>query len=59
MKLLMTGVTYDATIYSDDPAAPAATHIAITHRNITSESVVDLPLVPSGGEALYLTPRSK
>lgn len=59
MKFLKAGVTYDATIYSDDPAAPAATHIAITHRNITSESVVDLPLVPSGGEALYLTPRSK
>jgi alpha-glucosidase len=59
MKFLKAGVTYDATIYSDDPAVPTATHVAITHRRFTSESVVDLRLAPSGGEALYLTPAAQ
>jgi alpha-glucosidase len=56
MKFLKAGVTYDATIYSDDPAVPTATHVAIAHRRFTSDSVADLPLAPSGGEALYITP---
>ncbi|MGB6743162.1 MAG: glycoside hydrolase family 97 catalytic domain-containing protein [Terracidiphilus sp.] len=56
MQFLKAGVTYDATIYSDDPAVRTATHVAITHRRFTSKSVADLPLAPSGGEALYLTP---
>jgi len=56
MKFLKAGVTYDATIYSDDPAVPTPTHIAITHRKITSADTVDFALLPSGGEAIYLTP---
>lgn len=59
MKLLMTGVTYDATIYSDDPAAPTATHVAVARRRSANESVVDLQLGPSGGEALYATPETQ
>jgi len=58
MKFLKAGVTYDATIYSDDPAVETATHIAITHRKVTSADVLDLALLPSGGEAIYLTPSS-
>jgi alpha-glucosidase len=56
MNFLKAGSTYDATIYSDDPAVETATHVAIAHRQVTSTSVMDLPLVPSGGEAIYLTP---
>ena len=56
MKFLKAGVTYDATIYSDDPAVPTATHIAVTHRKVNSRQTLDLALLPSGGEAVYLTP---
>ncbi|MGD0501026.1 MAG: glycoside hydrolase family 97 catalytic domain-containing protein [Bryobacteraceae bacterium] len=56
MKFLKAGVTYDATIYSDDPAVPTRTQIAITHRKVTRADTVDLALLPRGGEAIYLTP---
>lgn len=59
MKFLKAGITYDATIYSDDPAVPTATHVAIARRSFTRESVVDIQLGPSGGEALYLTPETQ
>ncbi|HEX4031622.1 MAG TPA: glycoside hydrolase family 97 catalytic domain-containing protein [Terracidiphilus sp.] len=56
MKFLKAGATYDATIYSDDASVHTATHVGITHRKVTSTSVIDLPLGPAGGEAIYLTP---
>ncbi|MGH9600561.1 MAG: glycoside hydrolase family 97 C-terminal domain-containing protein, partial [Terracidiphilus sp.] len=59
MKFLKSGVTYDATIYSDDPAVPTATHIAVTRRKVTSVDTLDLALLPSGGEAIYLTPSGR
>lgn len=56
MKFLKAGVTYDATVYSDDPAVDTPTHIAITHRKITSTDIFDLHLLPGGGEAIHLAP---
>jgi alpha-glucosidase len=56
MSFLKVGTTYDATIYADDASVQTATHVGITHRKVTSTSVVDLPLAPAGGEAIYLAP---
>lgn len=56
MKFLKAGVTYDATVYSDDPAVDTPTHIAVTLRKVTNTDTLDLALLPRGGEAIYLTP---
>lgn len=36
LTFLKQGVTYDATIYTDDPAIQTATHVAISHRTCAS-----------------------
>jgi len=56
MKFLKAGVTYDATVYSDDASVQTATQVAIVHRKVTSSDILDLPLLPRGGEAIYLAP---
>ena len=55
-SFLRAGVTYNATIYTDDPSVQTATQIAISHRKLTSSDVLDLVLLPRGGEAIWLTP---
>lgn len=59
MNFLKAGSTYDATIYSDNSSIDTATHIAITHRVVTSTTIVDLSMAASGGEAIYLTPAAR
>jgi alpha-glucosidase len=56
MKFLKPGETYDATIYTDDATVTTATHVAVLHRKVTSAYVLDLALLPRGGEAIYITP---
>ncbi len=56
MSFLRSGVTYEATLYSDDPAVQTATHVAITQRRVTRDSLLDLQLLPRGGAAIYLRP---
>lgn len=56
LSFLKVGETYEATIYTDDPSVQTATQVSITHRKLTSTDVIDLALLPHGGEAIYLTP---
>jgi alpha-glucosidase len=59
MSFLQDGVKYRATLYTDDPAVQTTTHVAITERELTKSSVLDLALLPRGGAAIFLTPISK
>lgn len=58
LTFLKSGVTYDATIYTDDPAVQTATHVAIAHRSVTRADTLTLALQSRGGEAIYLAPAS-
>lgn len=59
LTFLKPGLTYNATIYTDDPAVQTATHVAVAHRTVTRNDTLDLALQSPGGEAIYLTPGSK
>jgi alpha-glucosidase len=59
MSFLHGGVTYKATLYADDPALQTATHVAISELKVTRDSILDLPLLPRGGAAIFLTPITK
>ena len=56
MTFLSPGKHYDATIYTDDAKVDTATHVAVTHRIVTSKDVLDLAMISRGGEAIYLEP---
>lgn len=58
LTFLRTGTLYEAVLYTDDPSTPAATHVAITRRRVESSDVLDLPLRPRGGEAIFFRPVS-
>lgn len=47
---------YTATVYEDDGAAPTATKVGIRTLSVDSNSVIDANLLPSGGQAIWLTP---
>ncbi|MGJ7030230.1 alpha-glucosidase [Niabella hirudinis] len=46
---------YQAVIYSDDDTAPTKTKVGIRKTVITSKTVLDARLKPSGGQAIWLT----
>jgi len=50
---------YNATIYSDDDAAPTKTKVGLQKKVITASSMLDIKLKPSGGQAIRLTPVTK
>ncbi|SDD12059.1 glycoside hydrolase family 97 protein [Niabella drilacis] len=46
---------YQAAIYSDDDTVPTKTKVRIRKTVITSDTVLDVRLKPSGGQAIWLT----
>ncbi len=56
LSFLESGVTYEATLYTDDASVQTATHVAIAKRRLTKADVLDLILQPRGGEAIYFRP---
>jgi alpha-glucosidase len=55
-SFLPKGRKYMATIYSDDAAVATATHVRRWQREVDPETVLDLDLLPSGGQAMWLRP---
>jgi len=47
---------YKATIYSDDPSVQTATHVRRQQVTVDETSVMNIDLLPSGGQAMWLTP---
>jgi len=54
-NFLPPGKKYTASIYADDPAVATATHVSVERRRVDASSVLDLRLLPSGGQAIWLT----
>jgi alpha-glucosidase len=56
LTFLPNGRRYQMDIYTDDPAVPTQTHIAVKTQIVTSATVLTLPLQAAGGAAMHLTP---
>lgn len=54
LKFLEPGKKYKAKIYSDDPSVNTATHVKVSMQMITSKTVLNISMQPSGGEAISL-----
>lgn len=59
LSFLPLHAKYEATIYSDDSNVQTATHVKVTHFEVTSATVLNTELLKSGGQAIYLTPSKK
>jgi alpha-glucosidase len=47
---------YTAHLYTDDPSVPTRTHVRVETREVDDHTVLDVSLLPSGGQAIWLTP---
>ena len=56
LDFLDQGKRYRATVYEDDKTAPTATKVGLRTVSVDSTSVIDANLLPSGGQAIWLTP---
>lgn len=54
LKFLEPGKKYKAKIYSDDSSVNTATHVKVSMQTVTSKTVLNISLLPSGGEAISL-----
>lgn len=59
LNFLSKNEKYAATIYSDDLDTHTDTHVKVTHLIVNSGTILNMSLMKSGGQAMYLTPLSK
>jgi len=56
LSFLTSGKAYVAHIYADDPAVQTRTQVGIQTRPVDAKAVLDVPLQPGGGQAVWITP---
>lgn len=56
LDFLPSGKTYTAHIYSDDPTVSTKTQVRVATHQVKAGQVLDLKLLPRGGQAMWLTP---
>ncbi|MES2276159.1 MAG: glycoside hydrolase family 97 N-terminal domain-containing protein [Bacteroidota bacterium] len=56
LNFLKKGTKYEAVIYTDDPAVNTATHVKTSQMIIDSDTIINMKLLPSGGQAMYIKP---
>lgn len=60
LKILLTflapGRQYRAHVYADDDSVPTRTHVLVTNRAVDAQTILEMPLKPAGGEAVWLSP---
>ena len=56
LNFLTPGKKYEASIYYDDPNSKVRTKISIRRIQVDSSSVLDLKLIASGGQAMWIKP---
>ncbi|MCU7549449.1 glycoside hydrolase family 97 protein [Chitinophagaceae bacterium LB-8] len=59
LNFLRAGKKYLAFIYSDDPKGATKTKVSVEKRKVDSKTVLTVNLLPSGGQAIWLTPEIK
>jgi hypothetical protein len=55
-EFLQKGKKYRATFYSDDSTMTTKTKVRVSQKIIDASTVTDMHLLPSGGEAIWITP---
>jgi len=58
LDFLSPNRAYDATIYYDDPDVDTRTHVGIRRQAIITTSMLEVPLLRSGGAAIWIRPSS-
>ena len=48
---------YEATVYSDDPVIKTRTHIRLQKIDVNAETILNVDLKPSGGQAIHFIPK--
>jgi alpha-glucosidase len=56
LSLLPAGRSYTAHLYSDDPSVQTRTHVAVKTQAVDAKTVLDVPLLASGGQAIWIEP---
>ena len=56
LDFLPKGIKYTANIYADDSTLTSTTKVGIQRITVDSATVLDAKLLPSGGQAIWLTP---
>ncbi len=56
LAFLSKGKRYTAHLYSDDATVATATKVGVTTRAVDSTTVLDVPLVATGGQAIWIEP---
>lgn len=59
LDFLDSGKTYQARIYFDDSTVKTKTKVGVKTVPVTSETVLDVSLVPTGGQAIWIFEDSK
>jgi alpha-glucosidase len=55
-RFLPAGKKFIAKIYGDDPAVNTATKVSVVEKRIDAATVLDVKLVASGGQAIWIRP---
>ncbi|MEO7489657.1 MAG: glycoside hydrolase family 97 C-terminal domain-containing protein, partial [Ferruginibacter sp.] len=56
-NFLPKGKKYTASFYSDDDTVQTNTKVKVEKKIITSTTIIEVKLKPSGGQAIWLTPK--
>ena len=56
LDFLPKGQAFTASIYADDPGLSTRTKVGIRRQRVKAGQVLDVKLLPSGGQAMWLTP---
>ncbi|WP_140939266.1 glycoside hydrolase family 97 protein [Sphingobacterium lumbrici] len=59
LDFLTPGKKYEACIYHDDPASKTRTKVSVKRINVDVNTVLDVKLIASGGQAIWIRPLSK
>lgn len=54
LSFLQSGKQYTATIYSDDPLVNTKTKVKVERIKVTSSTILNTKLFPSGGQAIWI-----
>ncbi len=57
LDFLEPGKKYTAKIFYDDPSSKSRTKVGIKEKSVTSKSVIDIKMLPSGGHAMIISPK--
>ncbi len=56
LNFLEKGKSWEATVYTDDQEVDTRTKVGIRTMKVNTETVLDVQLMPSGGQAVWIKP---